>query len=335
MLKNKKILVTGAAGYIGGTFTYEILKRGFEVFGIDNFINSDRKNIDIFLNKYPEKFQFSEINLADDVLNIKKILNKFNPDFIVHFAGLKSVAESNEMPEKYLANNVGSTKNLLENMKSDVFFIFSSSATVYGDNSEQPLNESSPIKTTSVYGSTKIKCENLIKHYSVTKGIKSICLRYFNPVGSHEDNIVVEDSYNNPNNLMPKLIQVAMNNTNLIDVYGSDYNTRDGTGERDYIHIIDLIEGHISAMYKVQDIDNIDFFNLGTGVPTSVLEMVKKFNETNGLKVKVNYEERRNGDVAVCYADPNKALKELNWKANLGLERMCKDAWEAIQNDCK
>ena len=330
MTKNK-ILVTGAAGYIGGTFTYEVLKKGFEVHGIDNFINSNRSNIDTFLKDFPEIFGFSKIDLANENSKLKKVLNEFDPDFIVHFAGLKSVGESEEKPDLYMGNNVGSTHNLLENMKPECFFIFSSSATIYGNNPDQPLNEDSPIKATSVYGLSKIECENLIKDYAFNKGVKSICLRYFNPVGSHKEAIVVEDYLNKPNNLMPKLIEAVKNGKNTIDVYGKDYDTKDGTGERDYIHIIDLVEGHIAAMEKVQKIENIDFFNLGTGQSTSVVELISTFNKTNGLNIVTNFVDRRKGDVAVCYSDPNKAHIEMNWQAKLNLERMCKDSWEAVK----
>ena len=330
MTKNK-ILVTGAAGYIGGTFTYEVLKKGFEVYGIDNFINSDRSNIDTFLREFPAVFGFSEIDLANEVSELKTVLDEFNPDFIVHFAGLKSVGESEEKPDLYMNNNVGSTRNLLENMNSETFFIFSSSATVYGNNPNQPLTEASSVEATSVYGQSKIECENLIKDYAFNKGVKSVCLRYFNPVGSHQEFIVVEDYLNQPNNLMPKLIECVKNGKNTINVYGNDYETRDGTGERDYIHIIDLVEGHIAAMDKVQKIQNIDFFNLGTGQSTTVVELISTFNKTNKQCIKINYVDRRKGDVAICYSNPLKAHNELNWQANLSLERMCKDSWDAVQ----
>ena len=330
MTKNK-ILVTGAAGYIGGTFTYELLKKGFEVHGIDNFINSNRNNIDTFSKDFPEAFNFSEMDLAKDVSLLKLVLDEFNPDFIIHFAGLKSVGESEKKPDLYMDNNVGSTRNLLENMNPQSFFIFSSSATVYGNNPNQPLTEASPIEATSVYGESKIECENLIKDYAVKKGVKSICLRYFNPVGSHQEFIVVENYLNQPNNLMPKLIECVKNGRNTINVYGNDYETRDGTGERDYIHIVDLVEGHIAAMDKVQKIENIDFINLGTGQSTSVIELISTFNKTNKQSIKINFVDRRKGDVAICYSNPLKAHNELNWQANLSLERMCKDAWEAVQ----
>ena len=330
-MKKNKILVAGAAGYIGGTFTYEALKNGFKVHGIDNFINSNRNNIDTFSKDFPEAFNFSEIDLAKDVSSLKLVLDEFNPDFIIHFAGLKSVGESEEKPDLYMENNVGSTRNLLENMNPQSFFIFSSSATVYGNNPNQPLTEASPIEATSVYGQSKIECENLIKDYAVNKGVKSICLRYFNPVGAHQEFIVVEDYLNQPNNLMPKLIECVKNGRNTINVYGNDYETKDGTGERDYIHIIDLVEGHIAAMDKVQKIKNIDFFNLGTGQSTSVVELISTFNKTNKQSIKINYVDRRKGDVAICYSNPLKANNELNWQANLSLERMCKDSWEAVQ----
>tara|TARA_Y100001935_G_scaffold20132_1_gene14718 strand:+ start:2521 stop:3516 length:996 start_codon:yes stop_codon:yes gene_type:complete len=330
-MKKNKILVTGVAGYIGGTFAYEVLKKGFKVYGIDSFINSNRNNVDIFFKNFPRDFNFSEIDLANDTSELKKVFDEFNPDFIVHFAGLKSVSESQEKPDLYMANNVGSTRNLLESMNSKSFFIFSSSATVYGNNPNQPLTEDSPIEATSAYGLSKIECENLIKDYAINRRVKSICLRYFNPVGSHQEFAVVEDYLNQPDNLMPKLIECIKNGKNTINVYGSDYETRDGTGERDYIHIIDLVEGHIAAMDKVQEIENIEIFNLGTGQSTSVVELISTFNKINEQSIKINFVDRRIGDVAICYSNPLKAQNELNWQANLSLERMCKDAWEAVQ----
>ncbi len=328
-MKKNKILVTGAAGYIGGTFAYEALCKGFEVLGIDNFINSDDTNIQLLKEKFPSRFQFAELNLADDPKGLKKVLKRFNPNFVLHFAGLKAVEESQKKPELYKKNNVGSTLNLLENMAPSSSLIFSSSATVYGANQQQPLSEDSPIQASSVYGLTKIESENLIQRYALTKDIKAICLRYFNPIGSHRDYLIVEDYLNNPNNIMPKLIKAGKSNNNKIYVYGSDYNTKDGTGERDYIHITDLVQGHIAAMQKVDNIQNTQFFNLGTGKSTSVLQLIETFNRVNNLNIEIEYMERRKGDVPICYANPFKANKELNWKANICLEQMCKDSWEA------
>ncbi len=325
----KRIIVTGAAGYIGGTFVYEALMKNHFVYGIDNFSNSTSKNIDYFNANFAENFYFSELDLSVSKFELKKIISGFRPDIIIHFAGLKSVAESEKKPDLYWANNLNSTTNILECINEKISFIFSSSATVYGDSLDQPLNENCKLKATSVYGETKIASENLIREASLSKGIKSICLRYFNPVGSHKDYVIVEDFQNKPNNLMPRLIETVKNNTNSIDIYGSDYQTRDGTGERDYIHIIDIVEGHMLAMKNIKDIKNIEFYNLGTGIPISVLSLVKTFNEVNNLNININFVDRREGDVEICFADPTKAFNNLNWKAKYDLKEMCKDSWKA------
>jgi len=328
----EKILVTGAAGFIGGTFTYEALKKGYKVHGIDNFSNSTDKNIRIFNTKFSENFTFSQIDLAEDISELREIFLKFIPTIVIHFAGLKAVGESEEKPDLYWRNNVDSTKNILLCLNSKISLIFSSSATVYGDNPQQPLTEKSPITPTSVYGKTKVASEDLIKESSLSKGIKSICLRYFNPVGSHKDHMIVEDYANKPNNLMPRLIQTVKNNTNSIKIFGNDYSTKDGTGERDYIHIQDLVDGHMLAMNKIRDVENFEFYNLGTGNPVSVLELIDTFNSVNHLAVEKNFVDRRKGDVEVCFADPTKACKELNWQAKLDLAEMCRDSWAGVKN---
>ena len=326
----ERILVTGAAGFIGGTFTYEVLKKGYKVHGIDNFLNSTSRNINLFQKDFPNNFTFSELDLSLDTDRLQKIFETFMPSLVIHFAGLKVVGESEEKPELYWKNNVDSTKNILKCLDSKISLIFSSSASVYGDNPHQPLTENSTLSPKSVYGKTKVESENLIREYSLTRNIKSICLRYFNPVGSHKDYKVVEDYTNKPENLMPRLIETVKNNTNSINIYGNDYSTEDGTGKRDFIHIQDLIDGHIEAMNKMHDLKNCNYFNLGTGKPISVLELINTFNTVNHLNIKKNFVERRKGDVEVCYADPAKAFEQLKWEAKLGLTDMCKDSWVAV-----
>lgn len=331
----KRILVTGAAGYIGGTFTYEALKRNHIIFGLDNFSNSTPKYIDFFKERFHENFYFSELDLSISKIDLKKIILSFKPDVVLHFAGLKAVGESEQKPDLYWKNNVNATLNILDSIDKNTDLIFSSSATVYGDSSEQPLTEKSRIQATSVYGETKIASEKLIKEASLSKGIKSISLRYFNPVGAHKDFVILEDFLNKPNNLMPKLIEAVKKNINSIDIYGKDYATRDGTGERDYIHIQDLVEAHLKAIEKLKVIENIEFYNLGTGNPISVIELIDTFNRVNKLNIKKNFVARRKGDVEVCYADPSKAMHELEWKAKYNLAEMCRDAWVAVNNELK
>ena len=332
---SKRILVTGAAGYIGGTFTYEALKRNHIIFGLDNFSNSTPKYIDFFKERFHENFYFSELDLSISKIDLKKIIFSFKPDVVLHFAGLKAVGESEQKPDLYWKNNVNATLNILDCIDKNTDLIFSSSATVYGDSSKQPLTEKSRIQATSVYGETKIASEKLIKEASSFKGIKAISLRYFNPVGAHKDFVISEDFLNKPNNLMPKLIESAKKNINSIDIYGNDYATRDGTGERDYIHIQDLVEGHLKAIEKLKVIENIEFYNLGTGNPTSVMELIDTFNKVNKLNIKKNFVARRKGDVEVCYTDPSKAMYELEWKAKYNLAEMCRDAWVAVNYELK
>ena len=330
----KKILITGCAGYIGATFCYEALKNNYEVLGIDNFINSTDKNIKYFKKNF-SKFRFVDLDLSISGEKVKDIFNDFAPDYVVHFAGLKAVGESEIKPDLYWQNNVLSTMNIMEACSSDTRLIFSSSATVYGESAIQPITEKCVIKSESVYGSTKISSELLIKDYSRTKNIEAICLRYFNPVGSHKDGVVVEDYTNSPNNLMPKLIEVVKNKSNEIAVFGNDYNTQDGTGERDYIHISDLVAGHFSAIEYIYDNEENLFktYNLGTGKATSVLKLIETFNRVNNTNIKINFTDRRKGDVEVCYADPYLANCELKWKAVYSIDEMCRDAWNAVKND--
>ena len=330
----KKILITGCAGFIGATFCYEALKKNYEVLGIDNFINSSDKNIKNFEKNF-SKFRFVNLDLSISGEKVKDIFNDFAPDYVVHFAGLKAVGESEIKQDLYWQNNVLSTMNIMEACSSDTRLIFSSSATVYGESEIQPITEECMIKSESVYASTKIASELLIKDYSRTKNIEAICLRYFNPVGSHKDGVVVEDYTNSPNNLMPKLIEAVKNKSNEISVFGNDYNTQDGTGERDYIHISDLVAGLFSAIDYINDNGESFFktYNLGTGKATSVLELIEIFNRVNSTNIKVNFTDRRKGDVEVCYADPYLAKCELKWKAVCSINDMCRDAWNAVKND--
>ncbi len=324
-----KILITGVAGYIGGTFAYEMLKKGFQIHGLDNFSNSSDKYIRIFKKKFPHNFKFKKIDLSKEKKLLQEIVNDFDPSATFHFAGLKAVLESQNNPEHYKKNNIKSTLNLLESLKPYSSLVFSSSATVYGRNNPLPLTEKSTLSASSVYGETKIISEELITDYSIRKGLKSICLRYFNPVGCHKDFIVKEDFNENPSNLMPRLIQTVKNNENVISIYGKDYKTEDGTAERDYIHIIDLIDGHFKALERLKNIKKTEFYNLGTGKPISVKKLVNTFNSVNNLNVLKKYVGRRDGDVEISFSDPSAAFEKLNWKARYNLKQMCKDSWDS------
>lgn len=325
----KKLVVTGCSGYIGGTFCYEALKNGFEVLGIDNFISSDKKNVEIFKSRF-QKFNFRELDLASQFEDLDSLLSNYDPDCIIHFAGLKSISESEDNPLLYWSNNVESTHNLLRSCKPGIKFIFSSSATVYGKSKTQPVKETHQTQSDSVYGSTKIASELLINDYSRTKGIKSISLRYFNPVGSHEEGLITENYDNNLSNLMPNIVSNLLNEGKTINVYGNDYDTYDGTCERDFIHIMDLIDGHFESMKYKQE-ENFEVFNLGTGKATSVLKLIEMFNSVNKTNLKINFSSRRKGDVAICYADPTLIRNKLGWKAKRSIKKMCVDVWESVK----
>ena len=323
-----KILVTGAAGYIGATFCWEAIKKGYTVLGLDNFANSTQANVEGISSKFAE-FSFEELDLSIEFDRLAKTTSSFKPDAVVHFCGLKAVGESEANPSLYWKNNLGSTINLLESINCNTTkLIFSSSATVYGSSDVQPINENAKLQTTSAYGSTKLAQEILITDYARTKKLQSVSLRYFNPVGSHADKVIIEDYTQSPNNLMPRLIRVGLGMDEKLLVFGNDFPTSDGTGERDYIHISDLIAGHFAAL-KYDNKDNFEVFNLGTGNKTTVLELVGEFERTNQIRLKYEIAPRRDGDVATCYADATRANKLLNWNATKNLSEMCRDSWNA------
>ncbi|RPG43225.1 MAG: UDP-glucose 4-epimerase GalE [Gammaproteobacteria bacterium TMED112] len=330
-----KILVTGGAGYIGGTFAYEALKNNHKVLALDNFSNSKPEQIDNLKNIFEKNFEFFEIDLSIQSEQLSNCIKEFKPDVIVHFAGLKAVGESQKHPIKYWNNNVVSSINLIEAMAHNEVkkLIFSSSATVYGDSDQQPIPETAEIKSMSVYGSTKIAVERMFSEAARVGVIDVVSLRYFNPVGAHKEKIIYENPFDLPNNLMPRIIRVALGIDEELQILGDDYETRDGSGERDYIHILDLIAGHFSAIEFILKNNGESIFNLGTGVSTSVYELIKTFESTNSIKIPYRICNRRPGDVAKCYADPKLALNELNWQAEYDLSEMCKDAWLGVKDN--
>tara|TARA_Y200000002_G_C22686987_1_gene666330 strand:- start:202 stop:1209 length:1008 start_codon:yes stop_codon:yes gene_type:complete len=335
-MNNKKLLVTGSAGYIGGTFVYEALKKGFSIIGIDNFSNSNISTTNFFKKKYPKQFKFFEIDIRDRAkLNTVFKENK-NTHSIMHFAALKSVSDSEEKFDLYWENNVFGTKNVLEVMKENEIknIIFSSSAAIYGEQNEQPIPEDSKPNPKSKYALTKLESEKLISRFADKGILKAISLRYFNPVGSHKDSFIFED-FNYSSNLMSEILKVASMKKQALDIYGTDYPTNDGTAERDFIHIEDLIDGHFAALEKITHIKNYEVINLGTGLGVSVLEMVNTFKEINKLNFEVNFIERRKGDICVSFACVERAKEILDWESSYNLKKMCKDAWKVIQNEAK
>jgi UDP-glucose 4-epimerase len=325
----KNILITGGTGFIGSHTTLELLNENFNVVIIDNLSNSKRTSLDRVEKLTGKKADFHEIDLLDREA-LQKLFSQYKFDGVIHFAGLKAVGESVEKPLLYYKNNISGTVNLCEVMsKSGVKnMVFSSSATVYGDPEVNPIPETSPVTFVNPYGFTKLSIEYILKDLHASDPDWNIALlRYFNPVGAHASGQIGEDPNGIPNNLMPFVTQVAVGKREKLSVFGSDYPTHDGTGVRDYIHVVDLAIGHLKALEKLESDPGVVTYNLGTGTGSSVMDVIKAFEKANGVEIPCQLTERRPGDAAVCYADPSKAEKELNWKATRDLETMCRDAW--------
>ena len=335
-MKSKKILVTGAAGYIGSIFTYEALNKGYHIIGIDNFSNSDDAIIKYFLKNYPHQFKFYESDICDMKQISKPFCDHRDIGFIMHFAALKSVSESEKNFELYWKNNVEGTNNILQSMKVANIknIIFSSSASIYGEQEKQPINENLKPNPISNYALTKLESEKCIKKFASNDNINAISLRYFNPLATHIDNIIFED-FRGSNNLISKILQAATKRIEYLEIYGNDYCTNDGTAERDFIHMQDLIDGHFSALNKIEKLGNYNVINLGTGTMVSVLEITNIFKKVNNLDFQVVFSSKRDGDISINYACVNKAKKVLGWQSSYNLEKMCLDAWIAIQNELK
>lgn len=323
-----KVLVTGGAGYIASHTDVCLLNAGHEVVAVDNFSNSSYESVENVERITGKKVIFYEGDVCDKKI-LEKIFSEHKIDAVIHFAGLKAVGESCEKPLLYYRNNLDSTLTLLETMvKYDVKrFVFSSSATVYGTPERLPLDEDCRLSTTNPYGSTKLMIENILRDvYAADRSFHILLLRYFNPVGAHESGLIGEDPKGIPNNLMPYVAKVAHGELPYLNVFGNDYDTPDGTGVRDYIHVMDLAEGHLAALEHI-DSYGVEAINLGTGVGYSVLDMVKAFEKASGKPVPYKIAPRRPGDIASCYASPEKAAKELHWRAKRNLEDMCRDLW--------
>ena len=330
------VLVTGGAGYIGSHTVVELLERGEEIIIVDNFSNSKPEMLDKIREITKKDFKFYEVDLLDRE-KLDKVFEE-NPDIdsVIHFAGLKAVGESVSKPIEYYHNNVTGTLVLLDVMKNHNCkkIVFSSSATVYGDPKTVPIKEDFPLSTTNPYGSTKLMIEQILTDVYVSDNEWSIILlRYFNPIGAHESGLIGESPNGIPNNLMPYINQVACGKLDYLRVFGNDYNTVDGTGVRDYIHVVDLAQGHLKALDKARTFNGVEAYNLGTGTGYSVLQIVKAFEDATGVEIDYKIVERRPGDIATCYADPSKAKKELNWEAKKGIEEMCKDSWRFTSNN--
>ena len=325
------VLVTGGAGFIGSHTCVELLESGFDVVVCDNLSNASEEALKRVEKITGKTVKFYKTDVRDRE-GLDTIFEKENIDSVIHFAGLKAVGESVEKPLLYYDNNIHGTLVLCEAMKKAgcKSIVFSSSATVYGDPHTVPIKEDFPLHATNPYGRTKLMIEEILQDLCVSDPEwKVILLRYFNPIGAHESGLIGEDPKGIPNNLVPYVAQVAIGKHEFVRVFGNDYNTPDGTGVRDYIHVVDLAKGHVCALHKIEASDpGVLIYNLGTGIGYSVLDVVKAYGKACGKDLPYKILDRRPGDIATCYADPAKAKAELGWEAQFGIERMCADSWK-------
>ena len=327
------ILLPGGAGFIGSHTAVELLNAGKEVIIVDNFSNSKPEVLEAIKKITGKEFKFYNIDYLDRE-KLEKVFEENEIEAVLNFAGYKAVGESVKEPIKYYTNNISGALVLLDTMKKYNVkkFIFSSSATVYGEPEKMPITEECKTGgTTNPYGTTKLFIEQILKDIYTSDNTWDICiLRYFNPIGAHESGLLGEDPQGIPNNLMPYIVRVASGELKELSVFGNDYKTHDGTGVRDYIHVVDLAKGHVLALNKLEkEGSGLYIYNLGTGTGYSVLDIVKAFEKATGVKVPYKIAPRRAGDIAMCYADPTKAYNELGWKATKTLEDMCRDSWNA------
>jgi len=328
-----KVLVTGGLGFIGSHTVVELLDANYEVVIIDNLSNSSRDVVDKIKEITGKEVVFYEKDVCDEDA-LEEIFSNHKIDAVMHFAGYKAVGESVAKPIMYYENNLVSTLHLCKKMlEHDCYkFIFSSSATVYGDPEILPLTEDCKVGgTTNPYGTTKLMQEKILSDINISNNkFTPVILRYFNPIGAHKSGLIGERPNGIPNNLMPYIVRVASKELEILSVFGNDYDTPDGTGVRDYIHVVDLAKGHLKALEKANKSEGVFYYNLGTGNGYSVLDLVKSFQKVNNVEVPYKIVPRRPGDIAACYADPTKAEKELGWKAKLGLEDMMRDSYNFI-----
>ena len=323
------ILVTGGAGYIGSHTCVELLNAGYEVVVVDNLCNSSEESLKRVEEITGKTLKFYRADLLDrDAM--EEIFENERIDSVIHFAGLKAVGESVQQPLEYYYNNVTGTLVLCDVMRKHGVkdIVFSSSATVYRNPHTVPIREDFPLSVTNPYGRTKLMLEEILQDLHVADSEWNvILLRYFNPIGAHKSGRIGENPKGIPNNLMPYITQVAIGKLTRLGVFGNDYDTPDGTGVRDYIHVVDLAKGHVKAIEKLKSKEGVSIYNLGTGNGYSVLDMVKAFEKASGREIPYEIKPRRAGDIAACYADPSKAKAELGWEAQYGLEEMCEDSW--------
>lgn len=324
------ILITGGAGFIGSHAVVELLENGYEIVVVDNLSNSNIESLKRVKELTGKDFPFYEIDLLNQTA-LEQVFNDQKIDAVMHFAGLKAVGESVEKPGYYYHNNLTGTLILTSVMKKYNVkkIVFSSSATVYGDPSMVPIDESFPLSATNPYGRSKLMIEEILRDIYVSDNSWRIAiLRYFNPIGAHKSGRIGENPTGIPNNLMPYITQVAIGKRDVLQVFGDDYDTYDGTGVRDYIHVVDLVKGHLKALQYLDENEGVETFNLGTGIGYSVLDLINNFKKVTSNDIPYTVIERRPGDIGVCYANPDKAKKLLGWQAERDLEEMCQDSWK-------
>lgn len=332
-----KILVTGGAGYIGSHTCVQFLEKEYQVVIIDDFSNSNSSSLDAIKQITGKEFDFYEGDVADKSI-LRKIFKEHKIDAVIHFAGLKAVGESVKLPLKYYRTNLDTTMTLCEVMGEYGVkkLVFSSSATVYGNPHTVPITEDFPVSTTNPYGATKLMLEGILTDIANADDEWHITLlRYFNPIGAHESGLIGESPNGIPNNLLPYVARVATGELEKVNVFGDDYDTPDGTGVRDYIHVVDLANGHLKAIEKGSKENGVHIYNLGTGTGYSVLDMIKAFEKASSRNIPYIIAPRRPGDIATCYADAKKAREELEWKANYEIDKMCEDAWRFASTHIK
>lgn len=330
------VLITGGAGFIGSHTCIELLNTGMDIVVLDNYCNSSKASLDRVSKITGKSFPVYEGDVRDRSF-LKSVFAENKIDVVIHFAGLKAVGESCEKPLEYYENNIGGTISLLEVMREAGCkrIVFSSSATVYGSSNPVPFREDMEVGgTTNPYGTTKLFIEKILQDLAASdEGWSIVILRYFNPIGAHKSGLIGESPNGIPNNIMPYISQVAVGKLSILSVYGDDYPTPDGTGVRDYIHVVDLAVGHLSAVKKSLSCTGVNIYNLGTGKGVSVLELINAFEKASGRKVPYVVTSRREGDIAMCYADVSKALVELGWKAERDIDEMCEDSWRWQKNN--
>ncbi len=331
-----KVLVTGGAGFIGSHTLIELIGKGHDVVIVDNLCNSSQESLRRVEKLVGKSLPFYKVDIRDRE-GLSKVLDEHKCDVCIHFAGLKAVGESVEKPYEYFDNNISGTLVLIDVLRKHGCknLIFSSSATVYGDPAQIPITEECPKgKCTNPYGETKSMLEDMfIDIQKADPEWNIVLLRYFNPIGAHESGTIGENPNGIPNNLMPYITQVAVGKRKELGVFGNDYDTHDGTGVRDYIHVVDLAKGHVCALEAIKRKCGLAIYNLGTGNGYSVLDVIKAFIKVNGVDVPYSIKPRRPGDIATCYSNPAKAEKELGWKAQFGIEEMCRDSWKFQKNN--